>query len=95
MYPDILLKEAKATCFSRFPRLRASTYFQGKTRPRGNQGQMSQALTQGATHINKSHQHAHGNGDSRRGDESSNNVQKTLGMAHPSGGRKRLRRIIK
>ncbi|KAL0649872.1 hypothetical protein Bca4012_092563 [Brassica carinata] len=41
MYPDILLEEAKATCLSRFPRQRASTSFQGKTRPGGKQGQIS------------------------------------------------------
>ncbi|KAG2270584.1 hypothetical protein Bca52824_065139 [Brassica carinata] len=41
MYPDILLKEAKATCFLRFPWLWASTCLQGKKQPRGKQGQMS------------------------------------------------------
>ncbi|KAG5384496.1 hypothetical protein IGI04_035966, partial [Brassica rapa subsp. trilocularis] len=40
-----------------------------------------------ATRINKSHQHAHGKVDSRRGDESSSDIQKTLGVARPSGGR--------
>ncbi|KAF3551258.1 hypothetical protein DY000_02008193 [Brassica cretica] len=41
------------------------------------------------------HQHAHGKGDSRRGDESSSDIQKTLGVARPSGGREKLGRIIK
>ncbi|KAF3588270.1 hypothetical protein F2Q69_00029020 [Brassica cretica] len=58
-----------------------------KTRPRGKHGKMSSALTQGATRINKSHQHARGKGDSRRGDKSSSDIQKTLGVARPSGGR--------
>ncbi|KAG2293074.1 hypothetical protein Bca52824_039743 [Brassica carinata] len=60
-----------------------------KTRRRGKQGQMSLALTHGATHINNSHQHACGKGDSRRGDESSNDVQKMLRVAHPKGSRER------
>ncbi|KAF3560495.1 hypothetical protein F2Q69_00012883 [Brassica cretica] len=55
---------------------------------------MSLALTQGATRINNSHQHARGKRDSRRGDESSNDVQKTLRVAHPSGGREQLERFI-
>ncbi|KAF3514255.1 hypothetical protein F2Q69_00005857 [Brassica cretica] len=45
------------------------------------------SFTQGATRINNSYQHARGKGDSRRGDESSNDVQKTLRVAHPRGSR--------
>ncbi|KAF2556133.1 hypothetical protein F2Q68_00015244 [Brassica cretica] len=66
-----------------------------KTRPRGKHGKMSSALTKGATRINKSHQHARGKGDSRRGDKSSSDIQKTLGVARPSGGREQLGCMIK
>ncbi|WZZ35130.1 hypothetical protein YC2023_018531 [Brassica napus] len=41
----------------------------------------------GTTCIKNSHQHARGKGDSRRGDESLNDVQKTLSVAHPRGSR--------
>ncbi|KAF2537187.1 hypothetical protein F2Q68_00021083 [Brassica cretica] len=36
-----------------------------------------------ATRINNSHQHARGKANSRRGDVSSNDIQKTLRVAHP------------
>ncbi|KAF3532186.1 hypothetical protein DY000_02039495 [Brassica cretica] len=45
-----------------------------------------------ATRINNSNQHARGKEDSRRGDESSNDVQKTLRVAHPRGSREQTGR---
>ncbi|WZZ34437.1 hypothetical protein YC2023_017838 [Brassica napus] len=42
---------------------------------------------QWAKRINDSHQHARSRGDSRRGDESSNDVQRMLRVTHPRGSR--------
>ena len=111
MYLDILLKEAKAMCFSRFPRLHVSKgmhlykllkkQFKGHVSSRTSEEDTTtrkegaNELTQEATHIKKSHQHAHGKGDSRRGDESLSDVQKTLRVAHQSGRREQPEEVIK
>ncbi|KAF3606834.1 hypothetical protein DY000_02049539 [Brassica cretica] len=61
----------------------------GKAKPLGSGFQLLGSGSQlpGATRINNSHQHARGKGDSRRGDESSNDVQKALRVAHPRGSK--------
>ncbi|WZZ78288.1 hypothetical protein YC2023_098860 [Brassica napus] len=89
MYPDILLEEAKATCLSRFPRQRASTSFQGYAPLRASKEIVQRPRT---TRINKSREPTHSKGDSRRGDESLNDIQKTLRVVHLSGGREQPRR---
>ncbi|KAH0854299.1 LOW QUALITY PROTEIN: hypothetical protein HID58_083942, partial [Brassica napus] len=88
MYPDILLEEAKATCLSRFPRQRASTSFQGYAPLRASKEIVQRPRT---TRINKSREPTHSKGDSRRGDESLNDIQKTLRVVHLSGGREQPR----
>ncbi|KAF3538489.1 hypothetical protein F2Q69_00023304 [Brassica cretica] len=76
---------------SRRTHVPATIHPKEKAKPLGSGFQLPgfESHLPGATRINNSHQHARGKGDSRRGDESSNDVQKTLRVAHPRGAREK------